>query len=233
MNKMIIGLACLMITALSSGPAAAWFHAGRFGAASGGGGSWHAEGFRGGSASGGGGSWHGEGFRGGSASGGGGSWSGEGFRGGSASGGEGSWHAEGAYGGSASGGEGSWNATNRYGTTIHGGYDHYYGGTYATYHPPTVVNRYYGSGCYHCGGWSTAGAAAVGLAAGTAVGAASARAASADAYAMGGIYTTLPAGCTHRVVSGTTYYHCAGVWFKPSYGANGVYYRVVPASEAL
>ena len=66
----------------------------------------------------------------------------------SASGG-GSWSASGARGGSASGGGGSWSATSPSGTTAYhssaygttasgttasGGY-HYYGGTYATYHP--------------------------------------------------------------------------------------------------
>jgi hypothetical protein len=28
---------------------------------------------------------------------------------------------------------------------------------------------------------------------------------------------------------GSTYYLYGNTWFKPSYGANGVYYRVVPA----
>jgi hypothetical protein len=50
-------------------------------------------------------------------------------------------------------------ATSANGTTAYGGYDHYYGGSYTTYHPPTVVNHYCGSGCYDCGGWNTAGAA--------------------------------------------------------------------------
>ena len=45
---------------------------------------------------------------------------------------------------------------------------------------------------------------------------------------MGVIYTTLPAGCAISPVAGTTYYHCSHTWFQPSYGANGVYYRVVP-----
>src|SRR5262245_63166472 len=75
----------LMMTALSAGPVWAWSHSGRYGSASGGGGSWSASGERGGSASGGGGSWSGSGYRGGSASGGGGSWSGTGAYGGSAS----------------------------------------------------------------------------------------------------------------------------------------------------
>ncbi len=28
---------------------------------------------------------------------------------------------------------------------------------------------------------------------------------------------------------GTTYYLAGNTWFQPAYGANGVYYRVVPA----
>ena len=48
------------------------------------------------------------------------------------------------------------------------------------------------------------------------------------AYAMGGIYPTLPAGCISPTVQGTTYYLCGNTWFQPSYGANGVSYRVVP-----
>jgi hypothetical protein len=46
---------------------------------------------------------------------------------------------------------------------------------------------------------------------------------------MGAIYATLPAGCAVSTVAGATYYHCSNAWFQPSYGANGVYYRVVPA----
>jgi hypothetical protein len=45
---------------------------------------------------------------------------------------------------------------------------------------------------------------------------------------MGAIYPTLPAGCIKPSVQGGTYYLCGSSWFKPSYGANGVYYRVVP-----
>jgi hypothetical protein len=37
-----------------------------------------------------------------------------------------------------------------------------------------------------------------------------------------------PPGCAVSTASGTTYYHCGPTWFQPSYGANGVYYRVVP-----
>jgi hypothetical protein len=48
-------------------------------------------------------------------------------------------------------------------------------------------------------------------------------------YAMNAIYATLPGGCAQAQVQGGTYYVCGGTWFQPSYGANGVYYRVVPA----
>jgi hypothetical protein len=55
----------------------------------------------------------------------------------------------------------------------------HYGGTYAAYHPPTTVN-YYGSSCYNCGGWSTAGAVA-----GAAVASANTAAATSSAYSAG------------------------------------------------
>ncbi len=45
---------------------------------------------------------------------------------------------------------------------------------------------------------------------------------------MGAIYVTLPAGCISPNVKGTTYYLCGNTWFQPSFGASGVYYRVVP-----
>jgi len=105
----------------------------------------------------------------------------------------------------------------------------------------------YGSGCYNCGGWATAGAAAAGVAVGTMAGAAAASANTAAAtssaysagvaagsaatatYVMGAVYGTIPAGCATPNVQGTTYYLCGNTWFQPSYGANGLYYRVVPA----
>jgi hypothetical protein len=49
------------------------------------------------------------------------------------------------------------------------------------------------------------------------------------AYAIGAIYATLPAGCVTATVHGRTYYLCGNTWFQPSFGANGVYYRAVPA----
>jgi len=50
-------------------------------------------------------------------------------------------------------------------------------------------------------------------------------------YAMGVSYASLPTGCAEAQVNSSTYYVCAGsnTWFKPSYGANGVYYKVVSA----
>jgi hypothetical protein len=54
-------------------------------------------------------------------------------------------------------------------------------------------------------------------------------AATTVAYEMGGVYGALPAGCMSPNVHGTTYYLCGNTWFSPSYGANGVHYRVVPA----
>jgi hypothetical protein len=194
--------ASLLLTALCCGSAAAWSHSGRWGSASGGGGSWSASGYRGGSASGGGGTWSGTT----------------------------------AYGTSAYHSPGD--------TTVYHS-TNYYGGYYPAYHPPTTVN-YYGSGCWDCGGWSTAGAAAagamVGMAAGAKMASASQSAAASSAYSagyaagsaasatypIGSIVTTLPPNCTNPNVGGTFYYLCGNTWFKPGYGANGVYYRVVP-----
>jgi hypothetical protein len=147
------------------------------------------------------------------------------------------------YGGTTSGkaGYGAVHTT-PYGTKSYASAYHpptaYYG-----YHPHTTVG-YYGATCYHCSSGSTAGAAAVGAGVGVAVGAAAASSENAaasqnayaqgysagDAYEMGEIYGALPSGCiTPSVADGGTYYLCGNTWFVPSYGANGVYYRVVPA----
>ncbi len=130
-----------------------------------------------------------------------------------------------------------------YGTAYH---SNYYGNAYYPgYHPPTTVNVY-GSSCYNCGGWSAAGAAAAGVAVGAVVGAsvASANTAAATsnayaagvaagsastAFAMGAIYAVPPAGAIVTNVGGVNYYLAGNTWFLPAYGANGVYYRVVPA----
>jgi len=41
---------------------------------------------------------------------------------------------------------------------------------------------------------------------------------------------TLPPGgvTSTATVQGATYYLCGATWFSPAFGANGVYYRVVP-----
>jgi hypothetical protein len=119
---------------------------------------------------------------------------------------------------------------------------------------PAVVNHYYGGGCYSCGGWAEpAGSASTGnsskLGLGTALGAASLNAETADedavtaasanahapgvaagsgrGYPLGARYATLPVGCAYHPVGGMTYYACNGSWLSPAYGANGIYYRVV------
>jgi hypothetical protein len=96
-----------------------------------------------------------------------------------------------------------------------------------------VVNQYYGTGCYNCGGWNGGAAVAAGVAVGAAAGATAANIANANAaaaaYAPGDIYAALPAGCGYSTYYGRAYYNCGGTWFSPAYGANGVYYRVVPA----
>jgi hypothetical protein len=124
--------------------------------------------------------------------------------------------------------------TTPYGATAYRPPDHYYG-----YHPPTTAS-YYGAHCYNCGsGWATAGAAMAGAAVGGAAGAvatsgaysqgyiAGATAATA-AYAVGNIVATLPAGCGNADIEGKAYYVCDHTWFSVMYGANGVYYKVVP-----
>ena len=76
------------------------------------------------------------------------------------------------------------------------------------------------------GSASTAAATTNAYNAGVAAGAAGA--APAGGYTMGGSYAQLPSGCIRPSVAGATYYLCGNTWFKPVYGANGVYYQVVP-----
>ena len=129
------------------------------------------------------------------------------------------------YGGSTEGryGEGAYHTT-PFGATAYAAPAAY------AYHPPATVN-YYGAGCYNCGGYSTAGA----VAAGVVVGAAAATAVEASeqtkapTYVVGNVYPTLPSGCVNPTVQGTVYYLCGNTWFKPAYGANGVFYTVVTA----
>ena len=128
---------------------------------------------------------------------------------------------------------GAWHGST-YGGYYHGTYANGYGawhtGSYgAYYHQPVVVNSY---GCAGCGysGWGYAGAAAAGAVAGAAVGAAATSAAiAASAWPAGATYGYLPSGCAYTYVGGLAYYRCPSGWLRPAYGANGVYYTVVPA----
>jgi len=110
---------------------------------------------------------------------------------------------------------------------------------YPVYHPPVAV-PVYSAGCYGC---AAAAGAVVGVAAGAAVASANTAAATSNAYAagvaagaasapvayaMGVNYAALPPGASPANVGGATYYIVGNTWFKPMYGANGVYYRVVP-----
>jgi hypothetical protein len=62
-----------------------------------------------------------------------------------------------------------------------------------------------------------------------ATGVAAASAPAAGTYAMGVNYAAVPAGSITINKNGTTYYLNGNTWFQPAYGANGVYYTVVPA----
>lgn len=247
MRHALSAIACAAMACLLVQPAAAWFRGGgsygggHWGAAAGGG-HWAAGGFGHygsgtyGTTSGG--THYATTSRGGSAEAGNGSWSATSASGRTNSGSYGTTaygthYATGSYGGAVATNDGHW-AGESNGTYAYG--NHYYGGStyYGAYHPPAVVNRSYGTGCYSCGGW---GAAAAGLAVGTAIGAAAATtanlngAAAATAayrgYIVGDTYAALPVGCNYTPMAGTVYYSCGGPWFTPYYGANGMYYRVV------
>ena len=130
--------------------------------------------------------------------------------------------------------------TTPYGATAYRRSDRYYG-----YHPPTTVG-YYGAHCYDCGGGGWA--AAAGVAGGAAIGAGTAAVANttlgtagafnaavapgasvaAGTSAVGQVVAALPAGCVTPEVQGRSYYLCGNTWFAVAYGANGVYYKVVP-----
>ena len=71
-------------------------------------------------------------------------------------------------------------------------------------------------------GW---GAAAV---AGAAV-AGAAVATASYGWPVGATYGYLPADCSYDYIAGQVYYSCGAAWLQPAYGANGLYYRVVPA----
>jgi hypothetical protein len=47
-------------------------------------------------------------------------------------------------------------------------------------------------------------------------------------YVTGAIYPTVPAGAMVINKNNATYYLSGNTWFKPAFGANGIYYMVVP-----
>jgi hypothetical protein len=104
----------------------------------------------------------------------------------------------------------------------YGAYHPYGTAGYAPYHAPVAV-PYYHAGCYDCAGAVAAGAV-VGVAAGAAI-----ASAAHPAYVMGVNYASVPAGAVVVNQSGINYYQVGNSWFRPYYGANGVYYTVVPA----
>jgi len=145
-----------------------------------------------------------------------------------------------AYGGSTTHSwDGATSHTNRYGGTTTGvaGYGavHTTAGGFSTYHPPAygaagyapyhapVAVPYYHAGCYDCAGAVAAGAV-VGVAAGAAV-----ANANRAVYPMGVSYARVPEGAVMVNRFGVDYYHVGDSWFRPFYGANGVYYTVVGA----
>jgi hypothetical protein len=92
-----------------------------------------------------------------------------------------------------------------------------------------------------CTGCAVAAGAVVGMAVGASVASANTAAATSNAYAagvaagsantaaaMGNNFASLPAGAMKVNKNGQTYYLSGNVWFQPSYGANGVFYKVVP-----
>jgi hypothetical protein len=78
------------------------------------------------------------------------------------------------------------------------------------------------------GSANTAAATSAAYSAGVATGASMASAPASGTYAMGVNYAALPAGSITINKNGATYYLSGNTWFQPSYGANGVFYKVVP-----
>ena len=130
---------------------------------------------------------------------------------------------------------------------------------YTAYHPPVAVPYYSTtcSGCAVAAGAvvgmaagaavasantaaATSNAYAAGVAtgsantaaaynAGVATGVAVASAPAGGTYSSGVNYAAVPVGSMAINKNGTTYYLSGNTWFQPAYGANGVYYTVVPA----
>jgi hypothetical protein len=149
-----------------------------------------------------------------------------------------------AYGGKTYGeyGQGATHTNATGGTVYHPPGSVAYPG-YPAYHPPVAVPYYASAGCLGC---AAAAGAIVGATAGAAVASAIATAPAgynvgvatgatpvsvpspSVAYVMGANYASIPSGCVTPSVQGGTYYLCGNTWFQPTYGANGLFYRVVP-----
>ena len=138
--------------------------------------------------------------------------------------GEGWAHA--GWGGVSAGrvGEG-WAHEGRYGATYG------YHGDVTTVHNTYAAGAYPASGCWNCG---AAAAAVGGLAIGAMAGAAAASASQPSTTVVvqqgptvGTIVSSLPDGCQLMTVNSKTYYQCGATWYKPTFGADGVDYKVV------
>ena len=112
-----------------------------------------------------------------------------------------------------------------------GGTTYGYHGDVTAVHNTYVTGAYPASGCWNCG---AAAAAVGGLAIGAAAGAALASAAQPSTTvvvqqgpAVGAIVSALPDGCQLMTVNGKTYYQCGSTWYKPTFGTDGVDYKVV------
>jgi hypothetical protein len=106
----------------------------------------------------------------------------------------------------------------------------------------------YGGGWDGGWGWGAADDAIAGVVVGAAIGAAAssgpstvvveqpsttvAQQAAPASPAYGTQVTTLPGGCTAQNVHGTMAYQCGSVWYRPYFGASGVYYEVVSPPPA-
>jgi len=112
----------------------------------------------------------------------------------------------------------------------YGGAAYGYHGDVTTVHNTYVTGAYPTSSCWNCG---AAAAAVGGLAIGAAAGAAAASAAQPTTVvvqqgpAVGSIVSSLPDSCQLMTVNGKTYYQCGSIWYKPTFGADGVDYKVV------
>ena len=151
-------------------------------------------------------------------------------RGGGGGGHGGGGHGGGGHGGGGHGG-GGWHGGGRGGHGHgHGGWNGYNG------------NVYVGGGYDDGWGWGAADDAVAGMAVGAAIDDADqpstviveqppvvvVQQPTGSISSIGAQVTMLPPGSQGRSVGGTQLYQCGDAWYKPYFGANGVYYEVVP-----